>query len=49
MHKQLVLFHDAFCAYFSGNQESLKTIVRDFHLKLATEKAVKKPSFLETS
>ncbi|EDV24394.1 uncharacterized protein TRIADDRAFT_15005, partial [Trichoplax adhaerens] len=47
MHKQLVLFHDAFCAYFSGNQEALQTIVRDFHLKLTTQKSTKKPSFLE--
>ncbi|XP_064481341.1 arfaptin-2-like isoform X2 [Ornithodoros turicata] len=33
MHKQLLLFHNAVAAYFSGNQASLEATLRQFNIK----------------
>lgn len=34
MHKQLVLFHNAVSAYFSGNQQALEATLKQFNIKL---------------
>lgn len=34
MHKQLLLFHNAISAYFSGNQEALEATLKQFSIKL---------------
>ena len=34
MHKQLLLFHNAISAYFSGNQSALDATLKQFNIKL---------------
>lgn len=34
MHKQLLLFHNAVSAYFSGNQASLEATLKQFNIKV---------------
>jgi hypothetical protein len=34
MKKQLLLFHNAIAAYFSGNQEALDATMKQFNLKI---------------
>ncbi|XP_059488589.1 arfaptin-2 isoform X2 [Neocloeon triangulifer] len=44
MHKQLVLFHNAISAYFSGNQQALESTLKQFNI---TVKPPSNPSWLE--
>ncbi|XP_074983842.1 arfaptin-1 isoform X3 [Caretta caretta] len=46
LHNQLVLFHNAVAAYFSGNQKQLEQTLKQFHIKLKTP-GVDAPSWLE--
>jgi len=46
MHKQLLLFHNAVAAYFSGNQNALEATRKQFNIKLKPPNA-DKPSWLE--
>jgi len=46
MHKQLLLFHNAVAAYFSGNQEALEATLKQFNIKLKPPNT-DKPSWLE--
>ncbi|XP_071951845.1 arfaptin-2-like isoform X2 [Antedon mediterranea] len=46
MHKQLLLFHNAISAYFSGNQQALEATLKQFSIKLRPPSEVQ-PSFLE--
>ncbi|XP_078250905.1 arfaptin-1 isoform X7 [Pogona vitticeps] len=46
LHNQLVLFHNAIAAYFSGNQKQLEQTLKLFHIKLKTP-GVDAPSWLE--
>jgi hypothetical protein len=48
MKKQLLLFHNASCAFFSGNQQALEQIVKNFHAKLETSADEQSSSFLES-
>jgi arfaptin len=34
MHKQLVLFHNAISAYFSGNQQALEATLKQFNITM---------------
>ena len=34
MHKQLLLFHNAIAAYFTGNQSALEATLKQFNIKL---------------
>lgn len=34
MHKQLILFHNAIAAYFSGNQTALEATMKQFSVSL---------------
>ncbi|KAK6641376.1 Arfaptin-2 [Polyplax serrata] len=34
MHKQLLLFHNAISAYFSGNQQALEATLKQFNIKM---------------
>lgn len=34
MHKQLLLFHNAVSAYFSGNQKALEDTLKQFNIKM---------------
>ena len=34
MHKQLLLFHNAVSAYFSGNQNALEATMKQFSIKV---------------
>jgi len=45
MHKQLLLFHNAISAYFSGNQSALDATLKQFNIKLKVSSD--KPSWLE--
>lgn len=45
MHKQLLLFHNAISAYFSGNQSALDATLKQFNIKLKV--SADKPSWLE--
>ncbi|XP_013399640.1 arfaptin-2 [Lingula anatina] len=45
MHKQLLLFHNAISAYFSGNQSALDTTLKQFNIKL--KPTGDSPSWLE--
>jgi len=45
MHKQLLLFHNAISAYFSGNQSALDATLKQFNIKLKV--SGDKPSWLE--
>ena len=51
MKKQLLLFHNAIAAYFSGNQEALDATMKQFNLKvnLNGDGNQEKNSFLEQS
>ncbi|XP_046363103.1 arfaptin-2-like isoform X1 [Haliotis cracherodii] len=46
MHKQLLLFHNAVSAYFSGNEAMLDTTLKQFNIKLKRPNA-EKPSWIE--
>ncbi|XP_045204085.2 arfaptin-2-like isoform X1 [Mercenaria mercenaria] len=46
MHKQLLLFHNAISAYFSGNQSALEATLKQFNIKLKAPNA-ESPSWLE--
>ncbi|XP_070804243.1 arfaptin-1 isoform X1 [Pituophis catenifer annectens] len=46
LHNQLVLFHNAIAAYFSGNQKQLEQTLKLFHIKLKLP-GVDAPSWLE--
>ncbi|XP_074649602.1 arfaptin-2-like [Tubulanus polymorphus] len=46
MHKQLLLFHNAVSAYFSGNQTELEATLKRFNIKLKQPNAGK-PSWIE--
>ena len=46
MHKQLLLFHNAISAYFSGNQSALESTLKQFNIKLKGPNT-DKPSWLE--
>lgn len=37
MHKQLVLFHNAVAAYFSGNASALEGTIKQFNVKVNNE------------
>jgi len=39
MHKQLLLFHNAISAYFSGNQAALEATLKQFNIKLKAPNA----------
>lgn len=39
MHKQLLLFHNAVSAYFSGNQTALEATLKQFNIKMKTGNA----------
>lgn len=49
MKKQLLLFHNAIAAYFSGNKEGLDATMKQFNLKITTNGASNQgnTSFLE--
>ena len=51
MKKQLLLFHNAIAAYFSGNQQALDATMKQFNLKVLSngEMTQEKRSFLEQS
>ena len=38
MNKQLLLFHNAISAYFSGNQKALDATIKQFAIKFKTPK-----------
>ncbi|XP_041457260.1 arfaptin-2-like isoform X3 [Lytechinus variegatus] len=46
MHKQLLLFHNAVAAYFSGNQQALQATLKQFNIKPKAPSEMQ-PSFLE--
>nr|XP_023013008.1 arfaptin-2 [Leptinotarsa decemlineata] len=46
MHKQLLLFHNAVSAYFSGNQQALEATLKQFNIKVKTPSSTF-PSWLE--
>lgn len=46
MHKQLLLFHNAVSAYFSGNQQALEATLKQFNIKLKAPNAGS-PSWIE--
>lgn len=46
MHKQLLLFHNAVSAYFSGNQTALEATLKQFNIKVKTPNSAF-PSWLE--
>ncbi|KAF2879185.1 hypothetical protein ILUMI_26985 [Ignelater luminosus] len=46
MHKQLLLFHNAISAYFSGNQAALEATLKQFNIKVKTPNSTF-PSWLE--
>ncbi|XP_057700510.1 arfaptin-1 [Corythoichthys intestinalis] len=46
LHKQLMLFHNAVAAYYSGNQQQLEQTLQQFHIKLKAGGA-QRPSWLE--
>lgn len=46
MHKQLLLFHNAVSAYFSGNQAALENTLKQFNIKLKSPNS-SEPSWLE--
>ena len=53
MKKQLILFHTAIAAYFSGNQQALETTMKQFSVKLtqpnSSHATQKFQSFIEQS
>lgn len=46
MHKQLLLFHNAISAYFSGNAAALEATLKQFNINLKRPNA-EKPSWIE--
>ena len=40
MNKQLLLFHNAISAYFSGNQKALDATMKQFAIKFEQPKAI---------
>lgn len=46
MHKQLLLFHNAISAYFSGNQQALEATLKQFNIKMKSPNS-NIPSWLE--
>lgn len=46
MHKQLLLFHNAISAYFSGNQQALDATLKQFNIKIKSPNS-SIPSWLE--
>lgn len=46
MHKQLLLFHNAVSAYFSGNQQALESTLKQFNIKVKSPNS-SSPSWLE--
>ena len=40
MNKQLLLFHNAISAYFSGNQKALDATMKQFTIKFEQPKAI---------
>jgi hypothetical protein len=46
MHKQLLLFHNAVSAYFSGNQAALETTMKQFSIKAKSPNSTS-PSWVE--
>jgi len=46
MHKQLLLFHNAISAYFSGNQQALDSTLKQFSIS-RTASSSGAPSWLE--
>lgn len=51
MKNQLLLFHNAIAAYFSGNKQALDATMKQFHLKVLSndEHDSDRNSFLEQS
>ncbi|KAG8227443.1 hypothetical protein J437_LFUL000452 [Ladona fulva] len=47
MRKQLLLFHNAISAYFSGNQQALEATLRQFNIKASQTASAGSPSWLE--
>ncbi|XP_035829065.1 arfaptin-2 isoform X3 [Aplysia californica] len=47
MHKQLLLFHNAISAYFSGNATALEATLKQFNIQLKRPNA-EKPSWIES-
>ena len=48
MKKQLLLFHNASCAFFSGNQQALEQVLKNFHAKSEASGNEQSSSFLES-
>ncbi|KAM9818322.1 arfaptin-1 isoform 2-T3 [Syngnathus typhle] len=46
LHNQLILFHNAIAAYYSGNQQQLEQTMKQFHIKLKAPGS-ERPSWLE--
>ncbi|XP_019717944.1 arfaptin-1 isoform X1 [Hippocampus comes] len=46
LHNQLILFHNAIAAYYSGNQQQLEQTLKQFHIKLKVPGG-ERPSWLE--
>jgi hypothetical protein len=46
MHKQLLLFHNAISAYFSGNAAALEATLKQFSIN-PTRPNAEKPSWIE--
>ncbi|XP_077381415.1 arfaptin-1 isoform X3 [Festucalex cinctus] len=46
LHNQLMLFHNAVAAYYSGNQQQLEQTLQQFHIKLKVPGG-ERPSWLE--
>lgn len=46
MHKQLLLFHNAISAYFSGNAQALESTMKQFTIKVTHPNLTKKIFFL---
>jgi len=46
MHKQLLLFHNAVSAYFSGNNQALESTLKQFNIKMTSPNS-STPSWLE--
>jgi hypothetical protein len=47
MHQQLILFHNAIAAYFSGNQQALEDTLQQFSIKLNSPNSMP-PSWIES-
>ena len=46
MHKQLLLFHNAVSAYFTGNEAQLEATLKQFNIKMKPPNT-SPPSWLE--